>query len=139
MNTTPFIRTPSVGTASGGMKRRRILVAEDEVIIAWDIAMQVEDLGHEVVGSATSGEQAIEMAGRLRPDLVLMDIHLASAMDGITAAQAIRLQFDVPTLFLSAFVDQVSMQRAQLCQPAGFVAKPFNEDELSRVIEAAFK
>ncbi len=85
------------------MIKRTILVVEDERIIARDIAMQLCDLGYEPLGPADTGEQAIEMAGQLRPDLVLMDVHLGSAMDGIEAAQAIRTQFDIPTVFLSAF------------------------------------
>jgi two-component system cell cycle sensor histidine kinase/response regulator CckA len=79
------------------------------------------------------------MAGELRPDLVLMDVHLGSAMDGIDAAQAIRTQFDVTTVFLSAFSGDANSARAQLAKPAGYLAKPFEEYELRKVIEAAFK
>lgn len=118
---------------------RRILVVEDEAIIAWDIAMQLRDLGYEPLGPASNGEQAIEMAARLRPHLVLMDIHLGSAMDGITAAQAIRNQFDVPSVFLSAFASGDSLARAESARPAGYMSKPFGETELVDVIASAFK
>ena len=121
------------------MTKRKILVVEDERLIARDIAMQLCDLGYEPLGPADSGEQAIEMAGELRPDLVLMDVHLRSAMDGIEAAQAIRTQFDVPAVFLSAFSGEVNSARAQLAKPAGYLSKPFEEYELREVIEAAFK
>lgn len=116
-----------------------ILVVEDEAIIAMDIAMQLRDLGYEPLGQATSGEQAIEITVQLRPDLVLMDIHLASAMDGFTAALALRSQFDLPCVFLSAFDSDASLQRARLAEPAGYLAKPFSDHELRTVIEAALQ
>lgn len=121
------------------MIKRKILVVEDERIIARDIAMQLCDLGYEPLGPAHTGEQAIEMAGELRPDLVLMDVHLGSAMDGIEAAQAIRTQFDIATVFLSAFSGDAKSARAQLAKPAGYLAKPFEDYELREVIAAAFK
>lgn len=121
------------------MIKRKILVVEDERLIARDIAMQLRILGYEPLGPTDTGEQAIEMAGEHRPALVLMDVHLGSAMDGIEAAQAIRTQFDVPTVFLSAFSDDATSARAQLAKPAGYLSKPFEEYELREVIEAAFK
>ena len=121
------------------MIKRRILVVEDERLIARDIAMQLRDLGYEPLGPAGTGEQALEMAGELRPDLVLMDVHLGSAMDGIEAAQAIRTQFDLPTVFLSAFSGEANRARAQLAKPVGYLAKPFEDYELREVMEAAFK
>ena len=121
------------------MIKRKILVVEDEMIIARDIVMQLCDLGYEPLGPADTGEQAIEMARQLRPDLVLMDVHLGSAMDGIEAAQAIRTQFDIPAVFLSAFSGDANRARAQLAKPAGYLAKPFEDYELREVIAAAFK
>ena len=121
------------------MIKRKILVVEDERLIARDIAMQLGVLGYETLGPADTGEQAIEIAGELRPDLVLMDIHLGSAMDGIDAARTIRTQFDVPTVFLSAFASEANSARAQLAKPAGYLAKPFEDYELREVLEAAFK
>ncbi|MCV2366918.1 response regulator [Roseateles oligotrophus] len=121
------------------MIKRRILVVEDERLIARDIAMQLCDLGYEPLGPAHTGEQAIKMAGQLRPDLVLMDVHLASAIDGIEAAQVIRAQFDVASVFLSAFSGDANSARAELAKPAGYLAKPFEDYELRETIEAAFK
>ena len=118
--------------------KRRILVVEDDTIIARDIAMQLIDLGYEPVGPAETGEQAIELAGLLRPELVLMDIHLASAMDGISAAQVIRDQYNLLTIFLSAFTEAGSLTRAKLAEPAGYLTKPFTEDDFSAAIEKAF-
>ena len=114
-----------------------ILVVEDERLIARDIAMQLKVLGYTPVGPATTGEQAIEMAGHLRPRLVLMDVHLGSAMDGITAAQEIRSQFGIPTVFLSAFDSGDSLERAKQSKPAGFLAKPFEEYQLREVVADA--
>ena len=101
-----------------------VLIVEDEVIIAMDIGMQLRDLGYEPLGPAVTGAQAIELAGQLRPQLVLMDIHLGNQMDGITAAQKIRMQFEIPCLFLSAFSAEEDQARAQLTNPAGYLAKP---------------
>lgn len=115
----------------------RILVVEDEVIVAMDLAMQLRELGFEPVGHATRGEQAIALAGQLRPDLVLMDVQLAGAMDGISAAQAIRSEFALPVIYLSAFDSGATQVRAERTSPAGYIAKPFTDYELRTVIEAA--
>jgi CheY-like chemotaxis protein len=114
-----------------------ILIVEDEAITAMDLAMQLRDLGYEPLGPARTGEQAIEMAQRLHPQLVLMDIHLGTQMDGIAAAQEIRTQFDIPSVFLSAFSEEESKARAELTNPAGYLSKPFTDYELRAVIMAA--
>jgi CheY-like chemotaxis protein len=120
----------------------RILVVEDEAIIARDITLQLQDLGYSALGPAASGERAIEMLAELaadsRPDLVLMDVHLDGPMDGITTAQLIRQRFALRSLFLSAFDGPESMRRAELCEPAGFLVKPFQEHELRQALTDAF-
>lgn len=121
------------------MSKALILVVEDERLIARDLAMLLEDNGYHPVGPATTGEQAIAMTGSFHPQLVLMDIHLGSAMDGITAAQAIRDQFDIPCIFLSAFSAGEILERAKLTQPAGFLNKPFSEYQMLEVIAAALQ
>lgn len=80
----------------------RIIVVEDEAIVARDIGQQLLALGYDPVGHATTGEQAVALTGELLPDLVLMDIQQTGSMDGIDAAQAIREQFSVPVVFLTA-------------------------------------
>ncbi len=112
----------------------RILVVEDEVIIAMDIAMQLRELGHQPIGHATRGEQAIALAQEHRPDLVLMDVHLGSAMDGITCAAAIRTQSGAEIVFLSAFDTSDNRARAQAVGPLGYITKPFDTAELGSVI-----
>ncbi len=121
------------------MIKRKILIVEDERVIARDIAMQLGILSYEALGPVDTGEQAIEMAVKLRPDLILMDVHLGSAMDGIDAAQAIRKMLDTKVVFLSAFSGDANSTRAQLANPAGYLAKPFEDYELREVIESAFK
>ena len=121
------------------MNNRRILVVEDERLVARDISMQLRDLGYEPLGPAYTGEQAIEMAESFRPDLVLMDVHLGSAMDGIDAAQTIRTTVGSPTIYLSAFTDPTNLERANLTEPAGYLGKPFSEHELRNAITEALK
>ena len=121
------------------MTKPRILIVEDESIVAMDIALQLRNLGYQPIGHATSGEQAIELAGRLRPDLALMDIQLATDMDGITTAMTMRKQFDLPCVFLSAFDGSASLARAKLADPAGYVIKPFTEHDLRTAMETALK
>jgi CheY-like chemotaxis protein len=113
------------------------LVVEDEAIIARDIAMQLRDLGFDVLGPVASGEKAIVLAGELRPDLVLMDIHLAGALDGIATAVAIREQFNVPTVYLSAFDTADSLARARLAMPLGYLSKPFTDRALRELMALA--
>jgi signal transduction histidine kinase len=119
------------------MSPPRILVVEDEVIIARDIQTQLVEMGYVALGHAVSGEVAIALAGSLRPDLVLMDIQLAGSMDGIVAAQAIRDQFFIPVVFLTAFAADAIIARAKLTEPYGYILKPFSERELHTVIEMA--
>ena len=122
------------------VKQPRILVVEDEVIIARDIVMQLENLGYEVVGNTTRGDQAVCLAGELRPDLILMDIQLDGPMDGIAAAQVIRTQYSLPVVFLTAFAADDVLARAKLSEPYGYILKPFSERELRTVLEmAAYK
>jgi|CXWL01.1.fsa_nt_gi PAS domain S-box-containing protein len=119
------------------LNKPRILVVEDEAIVARDIEQQLAELGYQPVGRASAGEQAIRLAGQLRPDLVLMDIELADGMDGITAAQAIRDRFALPVVFLTAFAEDDTLARAKLTEPFGYILKPFSERELRTVLEMA--
>lgn len=119
------------------MSQVKILVVEDEVIVARDIMAQLEELGHLCVGHATTGDQAIAFAGSLGPELVLMDIQLVGHMDGIVAAQAIRDNYFIPVVFLTAFSADSIISRAKLTEPYGYLLKPFSERELYTVIEMA--
>lgn len=124
-------------TAEVAAYKPKILVVEDEGIVARDICQQLISLGYDPVGHARRGEQAVEMAGAFNPDLVLMDIQLADDMDGITAAQQIRTQFGLPVVFLTAFYADEILARAKLIEPYGYILKPFPERELRTVLEMA--
>lgn len=118
-------------------KPSKILIVEDEAIVARDIALQVQAMGYTVVGSTALGEEAVGLAGMWRPDLVLMDIQLAGELDGIAAAQTIREEFAIPVVFLTAYAADDILERAKLTEPFGYILKPFSERELSTVLAMA--
>lgn len=115
----------------------QILVAEDEAIVAKDVSNRLRNMGYAVPVVAPTGEEAVEQANALRPDLVLMDIRLKGTLDGIEAATQIRRQQDVPIIYLTAYADDDTVARAQLTEPAGYLLKPFVERELQTTIEMA--
>lgn len=119
------------------MSRARILIVEDEGIIAQDIQATLEKLGYEVPAIAVVGEEAIEKAAELRPDLVLMDIMLWGGMDGVEAAAHIRERLCIPIIFLTAHSDNATLQRAKVTSPYGYIVKPLVERELRIGIEMA--
>ncbi|MEI8308043.1 MAG: diguanylate cyclase [Chloroflexales bacterium] len=111
----------------------RILIVEDEALIARDLATTVESFGHAVVGVTSSGEDALTLAATQQPDLVLMDIRLSGSLDGIATAQ----QMHIPTVYLTAHADDETMRRAAATQPAGYLLKPFDERALWSTLELA--
>ncbi len=119
------------------MSASTILIVEDEAIVAMDLAGKLERLGYTVLGPVDRGEEAIELARQHRPSLALMDIRLAGAMDGVTAAEIIRRECDLPVVFLTAHSDSRTLERAKLAEPFGYVIKPFEERELKIAIEMA--
>ena len=119
------------------MAGKRILVVDDEKIVNLDIQATLKRLGYIIAGDAVTGDEAIEKAGVTRPDLVLMDIKLQGAMDGIEAANIIIKTYDVPVVFLTAFSDEKTLSRAKLSGPFGYLLKPFEERELRSSIEIA--
>ena len=119
------------------MSNARILIVEDEQIVAMDIQSTLESLGYKIVGQADNGPEAILKAAELHPDLVLMDIGLKGGIDGIEAATQIRAQFDLPVIFLTAFANQSTLERAREAEPFGYILKPFEENDLTIAIEMA--
>ncbi|MEG4202010.1 ATP-binding protein [Microcoleus sp. Pol12A5] len=115
----------------------QILVVEDEVIVAQDIAGRLKKLGYAVTATVSSGEEAIQKAIENPPDLVLMDIVLKGDMDGVTAAEKIRINRNVPTVFLTAYADDKTLERAKLTDPFGYIIKPFQQNDLRVAIEIA--
>jgi signal transduction histidine kinase len=118
---------------------RRILVVEDEAIVARDLEMSLMRLEYEVVGTETRGEWAIVQAERTRPDLVLMDIRLRGAVDGIEAAAEIWRRLEIPTVFLTAYADEETVQRARGSGSFGYLVKPFAPRALKAAIEIALE
>jgi AmiR/NasT family two-component response regulator len=119
------------------MRSPAILIVEDEVIIAADIANKLGRLGYEVIGLTVTGEESVKLAHRLRPSLVLMDIGLAGTMDGIAAADAIYRECQIPVVLLTAHTGNVTIQRARDVEAFGIINKPFEDRELHMQIEMA--
>ncbi len=116
----------------------RILVVEDQRLIAADLENTLKKLGYGGVGNMSSGEDAIRACDELRPELVLMDVRLREEMDGIQAAEIIRDRFHVPVVYLTAYADEDTILRAKKTAPFGYLVKPFNERELRAAVEIAF-
>lgn len=119
------------------MANEQILVVEDEGIVALDIQSMLEDLGYQVPITVASGEEAIEEAAKSRPDLALMDINLEGEIDGIGAAEQLRDRFNIPVVYLTAYSDENTLQRAKLTTPFGYLVKPLEARSLKTTIEMA--
>ncbi len=115
----------------------KILVVEDDSIVAMDIKHRLENMGYIVPAITSSGEEAVEKASETNPDLVLMDIVLKGEMDGIDAAQQIKDNFDIPVVYLTAYSDERTLKRAKITGPFGYIIKPFEDRELHSAIEVA--
>ncbi|MCA9489233.1 MAG: response regulator [Myxococcales bacterium] len=121
------------------MRAARILVVEDEGITAWDIEQSLGELGFEVVGVADSAHTAVEMARGNRPDLILMDVHLRGADDGVAAARQIRDELRLPVVYLTANRDRTTLERAKATDPYAYLHKPFHRHELQTAVELALQ
>ena len=115
----------------------RVLIVEDEFLIAADAEDALREAGLEVVGIAATFEEAVALGERMLPDLVLMDIRLASPRDGIEAATEIRRRFGIPSLFTSANHDEATRLRAEPAKPVGWLPKPYMPEALVSATRAA--
>ncbi|HLO51497.1 MAG TPA: ATP-binding protein [Kamptonema sp.] len=115
----------------------KIVIVEDETIIALDLKSSLNKFGYEVVGIFSSGERVLEKIGEIQPDLVLMDILLKGNMDGVQTAEKITRNFQIPIVFLTAHTDETSLQRAKETYPFGYIVKPFEERDLYTTVEIA--
>jgi AmiR/NasT family two-component response regulator len=113
----------------------RILVVEDELVVALDIQTRLIRMGYEVAGRCSTGEDAVPLAVETKPDLVLMDILLAGKLNGIAAARQIRSRIDLPVVFLTAYSDDATLRLAKLAEPFAYIVKPFDERTLKATIE----
>src|SRR5262249_40689351 len=119
------------------MTPARILIVEDNRVVARDIRGQLSNIGHTVVGMTARGDNAVELALTARAEIVLMDIRLEGSLDGIGAAHRVREHCNIPVIFLTAYADDETVQRASLTEPFGYLLKPFEELELRTAIEMA--
>jgi PAS domain S-box-containing protein len=119
------------------MSKARILIIEDEAIIASVIHGALKKIGYDVVGIVDNGPEAVAVALEKRPHLLLMDIRLQGDMDGISAAERIQEQRDIPVIYLTAYADEPTLERAKKTKPYGYIPKPFQEIELKTTIEMA--
>jgi two-component sensor histidine kinase len=119
------------------MANEKILIVEDEELVAQDIKGTLEDLGYEVSAITPSGEEALEKIKKIQPDSVLMDIMLEGEMDGIETAQKILDLFDIPVVYITAYSNPEILQRAKKTEPYGYILKPFHERDLQINIEMA--
>jgi CheY-like chemotaxis protein len=110
----------------------RILVVEDNWLIATELEAALMDAGYEVVGLATSADQAVQLCSDEHPDLVLMDIRLRGERDGVDAAVEVRRRFDIPTVFLTAHGEPETRQRADAARPLDWILKPISSPDLIR-------
>jgi PAS domain S-box-containing protein len=119
------------------MRKRTVMVVEDELIVAEDLTRWLMALGYTVGARAATAQEAVQRCEATRPDLVLMDILLPGDMDGIQAAEVIRRRFDIPVVYLTASSDDATLARAKLTEPFGYILKPFDERGLHSTIEMA--
>ena len=119
------------------MSSVKILVVEDESIVAMDIKHRLEAMDYNVPAIVSSGEEAVDKASLIIPDLILMDIVLRGDMDGIQAAQIIKDNYDIPIVYLTAYSDEKTLKRAKITGPFGYIIKPFEDRELHSAIEVA--
>jgi CheY-like chemotaxis protein len=114
-----------------------ILIAEDERIVAMDLSRRLEGLGYTVVGVVGRGDDAVRAAAKELPDIVLMDVHLGGALDGVEAARRILEQFGIPVVFATAYSDVDTLKLARGAHPFGYILKPFQDDAIQATIEIA--
>jgi DNA-binding response OmpR family regulator len=114
----------------------KILIVEDEVLFAMDLAQRLERRGYVLCETALRGSEAIETAEREKPDLVLMDVNLKGRISGIHAAKEIRLRLGIPVVFISGYADETTKKAAMVAKPVGYVTKPLDFEELLALIDS---
>ncbi len=120
------------------MKKRSIFIVEDEFVLSFFLKSYLEARGYEIPAVLTSGEEAIELAEKLKPDLILMDIVLAGEIDGIKAAAVIKENFNIPTVFISACFEKETIEKTTAVSSFGFLSKPVDTKVLETTILRAF-
>ncbi|MFM7023037.1 MAG: response regulator [Flavobacteriales bacterium] len=119
------------------MNNISVLIVEDENIVAKDIQMSLEKMGYQVIGTASSGEKALEILMENQPDIILMDIMLKGKKSGIDTAEVVKEEYELPVIFLTAYADESTLSKAKITEPYGYILKPFKEIDLHTSIEMA--
>lgn len=120
-------------------KKIKILIAEDEVIVAQWMKIELEDVGYEVLDYVTTGERAIEYALENKPDIILLDINLSGEIDGIDAAEKITDSLNIPIIFMTGYNESSILERAQKINPVGYLEKPVEIYNIKPIIDSVFK
>ena len=121
------------------MKSRKVLIVEDEGLIAFDLRRRVERIGYTVCETAVDRAEAISAAAAHSPDIALVDIRLSGSDDGIQTAVELRERFDIPVIFITAHADKATMARAMQAKPSSYIVKPFVDLDLASHIEQAIQ
>jgi len=119
------------------MAKTNVLVVEDESIVSKDIQHSLKKLGYNVVGAASTGERAFELASSEKPDIILMDIMLKGDINGIEVASRVKEELQIPVIYLTAYADESTLEKAKVTEPYGYIIKPFKEVDLHTSIEMA--
>lgn len=119
------------------MNHARVLIVEDERITAFELRLGLSGLGYTVVGTVARGDEAVERAGELRPDIVLMDVNIEGPKNGLVAAEEISDRFSIPIVFLTAYANDEIIERALASRPLGYLIKPYDERELHTTLQVA--
>ena len=117
--------------------KSKLLIVEDEMILADDMQLQLENMGYDVVGIASDGNDAIKLTKEKNPDLILMDIVLKGDMDGIDTSEKLNNLYNIPIVYLTAYFDDAILDRAKKTQPYGYIIKPFHEVQMHCAIVMA--
>ena len=115
----------------------RLMLVDDQVVAVMELEEHLRLMGYDIVGMASSGQEAVSMAKDLRPDLVLMDIVMPGKWDGIAAAERIKAELDIPVIFLTGYAEEHFIERAKKVEPFGYVLKPLQEEQIKVAIEIA--
>jgi two-component system response regulator LytT len=115
----------------------RVVVIEDEAIVRKDISMCLKRLGYEVVGTGDTAEKAVSLALELKPDIFLMDIRIKGDKTGIDAATEIKKSVNIPIIYLTAYADEATLEKAKVTEPYGYILKPFKEIDIKTSVEMA--
>ena len=121
------------------MTNPKVLIVEDDIVLVNIAKWRLSKLGYDVCGSAGTGADAMNCVAKMRPDIVLMDINLQGEIDGIETAGRIKKNFNIPVIFVSAYIDEATISRAKAVHPDGFIKKPFDNDSLRIAIELGLK